>query len=61
MIRGEGRVIACPSMSEDLKFKRPFPCIVSGPSGSAKTSFYVSLLQSIAALCNERQIGGGIV
>jgi hypothetical protein len=48
-------------MSEDLKFKHPFSCIVSGPSGSGKMSFSIRLLQNLAALCTEHELGGGII
>jgi len=26
-------IVACLSMSDDLKFKHPFTCIINGPSG----------------------------
>ena len=32
---------------------------MSGPSGSGKTSFCIRLLQNLAALCTEREFGGG--
>jgi len=46
---------------DDLKFKHPFSCILSAPSKSGKTSFCIRLLQNFAALCSERELGGGIV
>jgi len=48
-------------MSDDLKFKHPLSCTVSGPSKSGKISFCVWLLQNLAALCTEREFGGGKV
>jgi len=38
---GESRVTARPSMGDDLKFKQPFSCLLSGPSGLGKTSFCI--------------------
>jgi len=46
---------------DDLKFKHPFSCIVSGPSVSGKTSFFLRLLQNFDAFCTERGFGGGII
>ena len=34
---------------------------MSGPRGSGKASFYLRLLQKLAAICTEREFGGGIV
>jgi len=48
-------------MSDDLKLKHPFTCIVSGPSGSGRTSFCICLLQKLDALCTERKFGGCII
>jgi len=48
-------------MCDDLKFRHPFSCIVSGPSGSGKSSFCICFLQNLDALCTERKFGGGIV
>ena len=48
-------------MSDDLKFRHPFSCIVSGLGGSDKTSFYIRLLQNLDALCTEEEFGGGII
>jgi len=46
---------------DDLKFRHPFLCIVSGRSKSGKTSFCIRLLQNLDALCSERELDGGIV
>jgi len=46
---------------DDLKFKHPFSCIVSGLSKSGKTSFRIRLLQNIDALCSKREFGSGII
>ena len=54
-------ILACLSMSDDLKFKHPFTCIISGPSGSGKSSFCVHFLQNLAALCTERDFNGGMI
>jgi len=54
------RVIACPSMNVDLKFKHPFTFIRSGPSGLGKTSFSIRFLQKLEAFCTEREFGGSI-
>ena len=45
---------------DDLKFKHPFSCIVSGPIKSGKTSLCIRFVQNFDALCTEREIGGGI-
>ena len=49
------------STSDDLKFKHPFSYIVSGPSGSGKSSFCIRFLQNIDALCTERNFDGGVI
>jgi len=49
------------SDDDDLKFRHPFSCAVSGPSKSGKTSFCIRLLQKLAALSTEREFGGGII
>ena len=48
-------------MSDDLKFRHPFSCIVNGPSGSGKSSFVIRFLQNHAYLCTEPTLAGGIV
>ena len=48
-------------MSDDLKFKHPFTCIVIGPSGSGKSWFCVRFLHNFDALCTERDIDGGVI
>jgi len=48
-------------MDDDLKFKHPFSCIVSRPSGSGKTSFVKRLLLNLRYLCTEPYCDGGIV
>jgi len=47
-------------MCDDLKYRHPFSCIVSGPSGSGM-SFCIRLIQKLDALCTERKYDGGIV
>jgi hypothetical protein len=50
-----------PVMSHDLRFKHPFSCITSGPSGSGKSSFCISFLQNFDTLCTEPNFDGGIL
>ena len=45
----------------DLKFKHPFSCTVSGPSKSGKKSFCIRLLQKLDSLCTESDFVGGII
>jgi ABC-type dipeptide/oligopeptide/nickel transport system ATPase subunit len=47
-------------MGDDLKFKHPFTCIISGPTGSGKTSFCVKFLLNLDSLCTETNFDGGI-
>jgi GTPase SAR1 family protein len=46
---------------EEIKFKAPFTCIISGPSGSGKSSFCIRLLQNLKSLCTESRFDGGII
>jgi len=48
-------------MSDDLKFKHQFTCILSGPSSSGKSSFCVRYLQYLDALCTEWEFDGGLI
>jgi ABC-type lipoprotein export system ATPase subunit len=48
-------------MSENIKFKHPFTCIVSGPTCSGKTSFCIKLLQNLDSLCTGSIFKGGII
>jgi len=48
-------------MADDIRFKHPFTCIVSGPSGSGKSSFTLRLLQHFDSLCREPNYSGGII
>jgi len=48
-------------MADDIKFKHPFSCIVSGPSGSGKSSFTLRLVQRLDSLCTEHKFSGGII
>ena len=48
-------------MSEELRFKQTFSCIISGHSGSGKSSFCIKLLQNIQSLFTETKFGGGIL
>jgi len=48
-------------MADNIRFKHPFTCIVSGPSGSDKSSFTLRLLQHLDSLCTEPDFSGGII
>jgi len=48
-------------MADDIKFKHPFTCIVSGPSGSGKSSFTLRFLQHLDSLCTEPDFSGGTI
>ena len=48
-------------MAVDLRFKHPFTCIMSGPTGSGKLSFTLRLLLHLDSLCTEPNFSGGIV
>jgi len=48
-------------MADDIRFKHPFICIVSGPSGSGKSSFTLRLVQHLDYLCTEPNFSGGII
>jgi hypothetical protein len=47
--------------AQDLQFKHPFTCIISGPTGSDKSSFCIRLLHHLDTLCTEQDFRGGIV
>ena len=44
-----------------ITFKHPFTCIVSGPTGSGKSTFCIRLLKNLNTLCTEKKFAGGIV
>jgi len=48
-------------MADDIRFKHPFTCIVSGPSGSGKSSFTLRFVQHLDSLCTETNFSGGII
>jgi len=48
-------------MSDDLKFKHTFTCILIVPSGSRKPSFCIWFVQNIDALRTERDFKGGLI
>jgi hypothetical protein len=50
-----------PVMSHDLRFKHTFSCIISDPSGSGNSSFYINFLQNLDTLCTEPNFDGGIL
>jgi len=54
-------IITCLSMSDDLKFRHPFTCILSDPSGSGKSSFCIRFLQNLDALCTKRDFDRGVI
>jgi DNA replication protein DnaC len=47
-------------MDVDLKFKHPFTSIISGPTGSGKTTFCVKFLENLDNQCAETEFSGGI-
>ena len=48
-------------MSDELKFKHSFTCIIIGTGGTGKSSFCVRFLQNLDALCSERDFDGGVI
>ncbi len=48
-------------MCEDLRFKHPFTCIITGPCGSGKSSFCIKLLQNLESLSPGTRFDGGIL
>jgi hypothetical protein len=48
-------------MDVDLKFKHPFISIISGPTGSGKTTFCVKFLKNLDTQCTETEFSGGII
>jgi len=48
-------------MADDIRFKHPFTCIVSCPSGSGKSSFTLRLVQHLDSLCTEPNFSVGII
>jgi len=48
-------------MEDDLKLKHPFTAIISGQTGSGKSSFCVRFLQNLKSLCTEQNFAGGII
>jgi pantothenate kinase-related protein Tda10 len=50
-----------PTSFDEIKFKVPFTCIISGPRGSGKSSFCIGLLQNLKSLYIESRFDGGII
>ena len=48
-------------MDVDLRFKHPFTSIVSGPTGSGKSSFCVKFLKNLDTQCTESTFSGDII
>jgi len=48
-------------MADDIRFKHPFTCIVSGSSGSGKSSFTLRLVQHLDSQCTEPKFSGEII
>jgi len=53
--------VDCLSMSDDLKFKHSFTCILSAHSCSDKSSFSIGFLQNLGALCTEKNFDDGVI
>src|SRR5215510_9703588 len=50
-----------PFVARMITFKHTFTCIVSGPTGSGKSTFCIRLLKTLNTLCTEKNFAGGIV
>ena len=50
-----------PFVARIITFRHPFTCIVSGPTGSGKSTFCIRLLKNLNTLCTEKNFAGGIV
>jgi len=48
-------------MGGDLNFKHPFSCLLSGHSGSGKTSFCIRFFQNLKTLCTVPDFSGWII
>ena len=48
-------------INQDLRFKHLFTCIISGPSGSGKSSFCIQFLQNLESLCTDPNFDSGIL
>jgi len=48
-------------MYDDLKFKHPFTFIISGPTGSGKSSFCIGFLLKLKSMCTEQNFDAGII
>ena len=48
-------------MDDDLKVKHPFTLIISGSTGSGKSSFCIRFLQNLKSLWTEQNFVGGIL
>ena len=48
-------------MDVELRFKHPFTSILSGLTGSWKSSFCIKFLKYIDTQCTESQFMGGII
>ena len=59
--RGEDRPTALPSMCNHLRCKHQFCLLVSGPSGSGKSSFSISFLQNSEIHCVVHLFDGGVI
>ena len=47
-------------MSTVVRFKHPFTCTISGPTGSGKSTICVRFLQNLSYLCTEQRFKGAI-
>jgi len=48
-------------MASDIRFKHPFTCIIGGPTGSGKSTFYIRFLENLDTLSTEPYFPEGIM
>ena len=44
-------------MCEDLRFKHPYRCIISGPNGSGRSSFCIKVLRNLESSTETKFAG----
>ena len=48
-------------MAGGITFKHPFTCIIEGPTGSRKSTFFIRFLQNLDTQCTQPDIPGRII